>query len=108
MHAIIGDPSQSDHTEAIALVAPYIDTIELSSRRSFPSPLLRAIKKNSGSMILEVVRDRTDRETIWYHLIKINQPSRYLPSLLQWYHVNLAGLSVYRLHLALDVIDIAD
>ncbi len=106
MHGIIGDPSRGIKDDAIARVAPYIDTIELSSRQSYPSALLRAIKANCGSMLPDVVRDRNDPKTIWYYLLAINQPSRYCIELLQWYSHHRA-LSIYRLHLAIDVIDIA-
>jgi hypothetical protein len=107
MSATIGDPAVADKTEAIARVAPYIDTIEVSSRRSFPSALLKAIKANCGSMLLKEVRDKNDRETIWFYLLAINQPSRYCIELLQWYSQH-RKLSIYRLHIAIDVIDIAD
>lgn len=107
MQWIIGNPPKRDKTEAIALVAPYVDTIEVSSRRPYPSPLLKAIVKNSGSMLPDVVRDRNDPEIIWHYLLAINQPSKYLIDLLQDYHERHATLSTYRFHLALDVIAIA-
>jgi hypothetical protein len=107
MLTTLGDLAETDKPEAIALVAPYVDTFEISSRRPFPSALLKIVKANSGSMIPDVARDRNDPQVIWHYLLAINQPSRYLPSLLQWYHDNIAELSIYRLHLALDVIEIA-
>jgi hypothetical protein len=91
---------------AIARVAPYIDTIEISSRRPYPAPLLQAIKANCGSMLLKPVRDANDPETIWHYLLAINQPSRYCIELLQWYSQRRL-LSLYRLHLAIDVIGIS-
>lgn len=107
MSATIGDAAVADKTEAIARVAPYVDTIEGASRRPFPSAILKAIKANCGSMLLKEVRDKNDRETIWFYLLAINQPSRYCIELLQWYSER-RKLSIYRLHLAIDVIDIAD
>jgi hypothetical protein len=107
MRSTIGDLAPTDKTEAIALVAPYVDTIEVSSRRPFLSPLLKLIAKNSGSMIPKQVHDKKDPKVIWYYLLAINQPSRYLIKMLQWYSER-RKLSVYRFHLALDVIDIAE
>ncbi|MBR1120864.1 hypothetical protein JQ628_04990 [Bradyrhizobium lablabi] len=94
------------NTAAIARVAPYVDTIECASRRSFPSPLLKAIKANCGSMLLKEIRDQHDPKTIWFYLLAINQPSRYCIELLQWYSQH-RKLSIYRLHLAIDVIGIS-
>jgi AraC-like DNA-binding protein len=107
MPATIGDQLRWNKPQAIALVAPYVDTLEVSSRRPYPSPLLKAIVKNSGSMLPNEVRDRIDDKVIWHYLLAINQPSRYLIDLLQYYHERHATLSIYRFHLALDVIDIA-
>ncbi|QHO73982.1 hypothetical protein ACH79_16435 [Bradyrhizobium sp. CCBAU 051011] len=106
MHATIGESAFAHKPEAIALVAPYVDTIEVSSRRPFPAPLLRAIVKNSGSIIPNEVHDKNDPETVWFYLLAINQPSRRCIELLQWYS-QYRRLSIYRLHLAIDVIDIA-
>lgn len=106
MHGIIGDLLARDKTEAIARVAPYIDTIEVSSRRPYPPALMKIINANSGSMLPKEIRDRDDPKVIWHYLLKINQPSRYCIELLQWYSER-RRLSVYRFHLALDVIDIA-
>lgn len=92
---------------AIARVAPYIDTFEISSRRPYPAPLLQAIKANCGSMLLKPVRDANDPKTVWFYLLAINQPSRYCIELLQLYSQR-RKLSIYRLHLAIDVIDIAE
>ena len=105
--SIIGNSPETDKTDWIALVAPYVDTIELSSRRPYPSPLLKAIVRNSGSMIPDEVRDRIDYKVIWHYLLAINQPSKYLIDLLQYYHERHATLSIFRFHLAFDVIDIA-
>lgn len=108
MHGIIGDRLKRNKPEAIAMVAPYVDTIEVSSRRPFPAPLLRAIVKNSGSMLPDVIRDRNDPKVIWHYLLPINQPSRYCIELLKKYHEQHARLSIYRLHVAFDVTLIAD
>lgn len=107
MSTTIGDLAVTDKPEAIALVAPYVDTIEVSSRRSYPSALLKAIKASSGSMLPDVACDADDPDTIWHYLLAINQPSPYCIDLLQWYHENIARLSIYRLHVAFDVINIA-
>lgn len=106
MSETIGERAFARKPEAIALAAPYVDTIEVSSRRPYPSALLKAIAKNSGSMLPDVVRDRNDPKTIWHYLLPINQPSRRCMELLQWYSQH-RPLSIYRLHLAIDVIDIA-
>jgi hypothetical protein len=107
MHSNIGNSPRTDKTGAIARVAPYMDTIEVSSRRPYPSALLKIVKANSGSMILDDVRDRIDEKVIWHYLLAINQPSRYCIEILQWYHEQLARLSIYRAHPAFDVIDTA-
>lgn len=106
MHSTIDYLDEWRNTAAIARVAPYIDTIEAASRRPFPSALLKTIKANCGSMLLKEVRDKSDRETIWFYLLAINQPSRYCIEILQWYSQH-RKLSIYRVHLAIDVIGIA-
>jgi hypothetical protein len=57
-------------------------------------------------MLPDVVRDKNDPKVIWHYLLAINQPSRYCIELLQQYSQH-ARLSIYRLHLAIDVIDIS-
>ena len=105
MHEIIGDLVATDKTKAIARVAPYNDTIECSSRHPYPAPLLKAINRNAGSMLIQTVRDEKDPKVIWYYLLKINQPSEYCVELLQWYSERVK-ISVYRVHIAFDVTEI--
>src|ERR1700738_4536714 len=97
---------KSNKPAPIARVSPYVDTLELSSRRPYPSELLSCIKANCGSMLPDVVRDRDDPKVIWYYLLKINQPSRHCIELLQRYTAHDPKLSIYRFHLAFDVFEI--
>ena len=60
------------NSSAIARVAPYIDTIEISSRHPYPGQLLKAIHANSGSMLITPVRDKNDPKVIRHYLLAIN------------------------------------
>ena len=83
-----------------------VNSIEASARRPLQSALLKAVKKNSGSMIPRDVRDRHDPKAIWHYLLAINQPSRYCMDILQLYKRHDPSLSLYRCHIALDVTQI--
>ncbi|MCV0387948.1 MAG: hypothetical protein K5821_16430 [Nitrobacter sp.] len=105
MSRIIGGPDgQNKPEEPIAIVAPYIDTIEASSPRHFHSELLSLVKPNSGSMLVQPIKNRDNPAIVCRRLLKINQPSRHCMELLQRYRAHDPGLSLYRLHIAFDVI----
>ncbi|WP_338319642.1 hypothetical protein [Bradyrhizobium ottawaense] len=88
----------------IAVVAPYVDTIELSSTRRFHPALIRALKANSGSAFPKMHKDQNNPKLIWRYTLIVNQPSRFCIALLQLYTEVDCNFSLYRLHLAFDVI----
>lgn len=90
----------------IALLAPYVDSVELSSTRHFHPALLRAVSANCGKMMIKPQRDHNDPRIIWRYRLIINQPSRYCIELIQLYARIDRNLSLYRFHLALDVIEL--
>ncbi|SCB51215.1 hypothetical protein GA0061098_1015106 [Bradyrhizobium shewense] len=90
----------------IGLAAPYVDTIEVSSTRKFHPAFIRAIKANSGSAFPKRKKDRKNPELVWRHILIINQPSRFCIELLQLYAQIDRNLSLYRLHIAFDLIQL--
>jgi hypothetical protein len=105
MSISVGSPlARIKPAEQIVLVAPYVDTIEMSSPLRFHSDLMKVVSANCGRMIPDEVRDRENSEIVRRWLLKVNQPSRLCQELLQRYKAHDPQLSIYRLHIAYDVI----
>ncbi|MCA1457749.1 hypothetical protein I6F35_31970 [Bradyrhizobium sp. BRP22] len=108
MSRIISAAPTQNKPPKIALFAPYIDSIEVSTPHWLRPELMSCVRANCGSMKPDEVYDRLDPKRVRRHLLKINQPSRLCIELLQRYKLHDPKLSVYRVHPAFDVITIYD
>ncbi|MCW2078293.1 UNVERIFIED_ORG: hypothetical protein M2193_000468 [Bradyrhizobium japonicum] len=104
MPNILSQVANQNNALKIGLMAPYVDTIEVSSTRRFHPAFIRAIKANSGSAFPKEKKDRKIPELVWRHILVINQPSHFCIELLQLYARIDRNLSLYRLHVAFDLI----
>ncbi|MCK1536439.1 MULTISPECIES: hypothetical protein [unclassified Bradyrhizobium] len=98
--------ARQNNAPKLALLAPYVDSTELFSTRKFHPAFVRAVKANSGSSWPKPIWDQKDQHTIWGNRLIVHQPSRYCIDLLQLYAQIDPKLSLYRVHLALDVIQL--
>jgi len=100
---VLSQVASNNNALKIALAGMYVDSIELFSTRKFRPAFVRAIQANSGSAWPKAIRDEKEKGTIWGYRLIVNQPSRYCIGLLQLYAQIDPKLSLYLLHVPLDV-----
>ncbi|MBB4259534.1 hypothetical protein [Bradyrhizobium sp. CIR3A] len=106
MSDVLSQVAHQNNALKIGLLAPYVDTIEVSSTRRFRPAFIRAVKANSGSAFPKEKNDRKIPELVWRYILIINQPSRFCIELLQLYAQIDRNLSLYRLHVAFDLMQL--
>ncbi|OSI65448.1 hypothetical protein [Bradyrhizobium canariense] len=108
MPDVLSKVAPKNNALKIARVGLYIDSVEISTVKWPHADLMSIVQANSGSLIPGAIQDRVNPKIVRRHLLKINQPSRLCIETLQRYKAYDPKLSIYRFHLAMDVISIYD